>query len=443
MPRLFVSNFEFEDELAGRPAQPRMLQALRASMSGIWSAIAESGDRVFDPDRSDPDGSDPDDSDLLLRSRESTGEQADVLTQVAAVSAKQLSAIIGKSGIGKSESDFELVPWGWSDSSVRLAEDIGLTTSVPELSCVRAINDRKFGFDFETERSIGLAGSKLIHGPDDLVTGVEELHARQPIASHHQSHVDEAEQVQLPVWIVKQQFSASGRHCLRGQGVPGEQQLAWVRKRCVDDAVLFFEPYVNRVREAGFQYWLDESGVRFDGCVEMICDRNGQYRGSIVAASMDSAWAEAELHCAELASRIYQKGYFGPLGIDAMLYRQPDGSVAHRSIQDVNGRFTMGRIALSLKNRVAGCDDVGIWLHCDKTGSDDTIASELARCFPEARMVVPTSTLPMDNNNKQSGSGKATSGKIQFPKRPFLVVCPKTQDVSSCLAAAKSFLSGE
>lgn len=39
-------------------------------------------------------------------------------------------------------------------------------------------------------------------------------------------------------------------------------------------------------------------------------------------------------------------GYNGPIGVDSMVYYGPDDGPELRSVQDVNGRFTMGRIAL-------------------------------------------------------------------------------------------------
>jgi hypothetical protein len=39
------------------------------------------------------------------------------------------------------------------------------------------------------------------------------------------------------------------------------------------------------------------------------------------------------------------EGYYGPVGIDAMQYKDDAGEVRMRVIQDVNARWTMGRLA--------------------------------------------------------------------------------------------------
>ena len=42
----------------------------------------------------------------------------------------------------------------------------------------------------------------------------------------------------------------------------------------------------------------------------------------------------------------------GPLGIDCFRFRTADGAMATRLCNDINGRFTMGRLALQLRPRL-------------------------------------------------------------------------------------------
>ena len=395
MPKLFFSNFDFEDELAGRRTHPAALKSLQTSLSKMWSAIAEPGDRLYDH----YPGSGQTSSATVRKDSDH--------------SALGSLGLINEHQLANSNKQFELVPWGWSPSCLTLAEQFALTTRSPELSCVRTINDRIFGFDYECEASIGLDGATSIRSENQLVSQVNTL-------VRHATYCDAPT---TTPWIVKSHFSAAGRHCLRGQGPPTERQLAWVRKRIGRAEVLFLEPIVDRVREAGFQFWIDDRGARFDGCVEMLCDRNGQFRASVVTPSTPPEWAESLVHCTQLAQRIQGMGYFGPLGIDAMQYRQPDGQQKQRPIQDVNGRFTMGRMALSLKQALSDENEVAIWLHCDcdPSNSPETLALKLKKAFPLATRILPTSTLP-----QQSG------------KAPFLVVLPPLSDLATVLISTEN-----
>ena len=46
-------------------------------------------------------------------------------------------------------------------------------------------------------------------------------------------------------------------------------------------------------------------------------------------------------------------GYIGPLGVDAMVHRLPDGSLALKHVVELNVRMTMGRLALELLKKSA------------------------------------------------------------------------------------------
>ena len=48
-----------------------------------------------------------------------------------------------------------------------------------------------------------------------------------------------------------------------------------------------------------------------------------------------------------------KRGFEGPLGVDAYLYRDNSGSLQHRTACEVNPRFTMGRVALDIRRQVA------------------------------------------------------------------------------------------
>ena len=46
-------------------------------------------------------------------------------------------------------------------------------------------------------------------------------------------------------------------------------------------------------------------------------------------------------------------GYCGPVGVDAMVHRRSDGTLALRHVVELNVRMTMGRVALELQKKLA------------------------------------------------------------------------------------------
>jgi hypothetical protein len=115
--------------------------------------------------------------------------------------------------------------------------------------------------------------------------------------------------------------------------------------------------------EAGIQFSIARDGtVLVEGIVGTM------YRGGALAVGDYSlsedevdAWREAIAIAADVANAAADLGYFGPLGIDAMRYRDRDGSVKLRPIQDVNARWTMGRLCLG-HQRLLRPGERGRWL---------------------------------------------------------------------------------
>ena len=55
----------------------------------------------------------------------------------------------------------------------------------------------------------------------------------------------------------------------------------------------------------------------------------------------------------DLAGRLLQEGYQGPVGVDSLLWRHTDGKLRLKAIVEVNPRWTMGRVALELEKKLA------------------------------------------------------------------------------------------
>ena len=71
-------------------------------------------------------------------------------------------------------------------------------------------------------------------------------------------------------------------------------------------------------------------------------------------------WQPAIELGASIVSGAQERGYFGPLGIDAMRYRDGD-EVRLRPVMDINARWTMGRVAYEWGQRLAPSEQA-TWL---------------------------------------------------------------------------------
>ena len=132
---------------------------------------------------------------------------------------------------------------------------------------------------------------------------------------------------------------------------------------------LLLEPAHNRVLDFSVQYLVESDKIRQIGIIEQIIAPSGQYHGSLSFPKFCSGM-EPELarFVMEQALPAYQPdspfpvalldwaqrfGFEGPLGVDAYLYRHPNGELLHRIACEINPRFTMGRVALDLRRHIA------------------------------------------------------------------------------------------
>ncbi|MBC8115287.1 MAG: transcriptional repressor, partial [Candidatus Saccharimonas sp.] len=247
----------------------------------------------------------------------------------------------------------ECIPWGWTDDVRRLCDKHGWLRNDPPDEAVRAANSRRFSAALEREWLCGLdfAGE---------ATSLQEID--HLIAFHDPGSR----------WVVKAEFGMSGRERILGCGSPTEADRNWIEKRLASDGVVYFEPWVERLDEVGIQIDLPRDGdPQLIAVVRMLVDERGQYAGSWFAPRKEatptyliSPWRNATGIALHAAKRLQGLGYYGLLGIDAMRYRAADGLVRWRPLQDINARWTMGRLSLGwrrlLQPREAGCWRLGL-----------------------------------------------------------------------------------
>ena len=169
-------------------------------------------------------------------------------------------------------------------------------------------------------------------------------------------------------WVVKANFGMAARERLLGRGLDfTPAQKTWLSRRLDSDGAVFFEPWLQRRAEVGVQWSLPPLGQgepKLEGVTPLLCDSQGGYRGSEFSldASIPREWQRAVEVCEQVAKRLQSLGYFGPLGIDAAIYEDAAGIEHVRPLQDINARFTMGRLALGFR-RLLRSGERGIWRH--------------------------------------------------------------------------------
>jgi hypothetical protein len=308
LPSLFVGNFDFEHRLAyGNGPLPQRLEAVNARLASAWLAIVEPGDAVW------------------IASRDAAGE----LERLAEIGLQGARAVFNPAELTEPH---RVVFWGENDWAVEFAKRSQLEWRGCDPAIVRRVNSRRFKHQLETTLSVMLDGASCTTSIDELASAVETLAHRG--------------------WVLKGEFGGAGRDVRFGAGAPSKDVIAWASNRFRHGLAVTVEPRLERVDEAGIQFEIHRNGrVEFLGVTPLLTRPNGGYLGSGFRddPSLIETWMEAIKVCSEAARRVAAEGYFGPLGIDAMRYRGVDGAIQTRAIQDLNARYTMGRLALGLR----------------------------------------------------------------------------------------------
>lgn len=352
MPRIFFGNFDFEHELAASDRANRAsetpVSTIREEKSARWpprpstavdqtrqNALAAAWMAVAEP------------NDLILTA-EGVGPPA--FSELATIGWPMPRFLTASSARDQITAG-EFVPWGWTESMVQLAAERGWSCSVPPLRIVRQINSRRFRFELETEFGVSLPGAAII----DSVEFLQRLVAEYGDAPFG--------------WILKSNYGMAGRESVRGRGpVLSESLLRWAQKQIAQVGCVVLEPVLDSLAEAGVQIEIPAHGApRLIGVTPLLVDRSGTYRGSRFGwPDADVVpWQPAIDVALRVAGRVQQLGYFGPLGIDAMSFRTAEGERRLRPLQDLNARFTMGRLALGLE-RILPTGWCASWLHAPR-----------------------------------------------------------------------------
>lgn len=316
MPRLFIGNFDFEHRLAAPGRQmPAKLQRLNAELATSWLAIADDGDYLWTPESID----------------------AEFFKQAVA---NGLPRVIPVVSFGEVPAGAECIPWGWTDDIRKLCDEHGWVRNDPSDSAVRAANSRRLSSELEQEWRVGLPFS-------GEATSIEQV-------EHYVGLHDRDSR-----WVIKAEFGMSGRERLLGNGIPQGADRSWIEKRLNSNGIVFFEPWVQKVSEVGIQIDVRREGEpQLLEVVPMIADERGQYSGSRLTSQdseqshvtlRPSDWGLAIDIAIQAARRIQNVGYFGPLGIDAMQYQDENQQLHVRPLQDINARWTMGRLCLGFR----------------------------------------------------------------------------------------------
>ena len=261
-----------------------------------------------------------------------------------------------------------LRPWGWSPDSAQLLAPLvaGLPRGGESPCWSKAIRQL-----YAKSWSAARLGEFLAVEQADYLCGTDVVGTACATVEQALAQMGRLAEVGFDAVVVKAIYGSSGRgqiHCRGGQ-VRAEQR-GRLENILRQQGQVVVEPWLDKVVDLSLHFDVGVEGeATVVGWTRFLTDGRGQYRGSFVGsitAGLDEQvkrflygdgrdarrLARLGEQLAEwLAEPLRAAGYRGPVGVDAMVYRDGD-CLRLKPIVEINPRTTMGRVALKLQQAV-------------------------------------------------------------------------------------------
>lgn len=231
--------------------------------------------------------------------------------------------------------------WGFTPAVQKWAKEHHLSFSMPDWNCVKEVNSKEFSFT----RSPKLPGSMLLRN---------EIETRAWIASTTGPRV------------FKSVYGLSGRGHFHVQESLDARALRFLQGEWRKGHPVIAEVWVERVLDFSTQWIISkEKAISYLGVTLCQNDSKGAYKQTLIPP--DNHLGEAydsflTLHkdtALEIIHIMKQKGYYGHVGVDAMLYRM-HGALHLHPIVEINARKTMGWVALNMQRNYHASDTISV-----------------------------------------------------------------------------------
>jgi hypothetical protein len=204
--------------------------------------------------------------------------------------------------------------------------------------------------------------------------------------------------------VVKEALGLAGSNALRlwePELLPNQRR--WLERAFEAGRTLVVEPWLERLADFSVQLESTPRGLKSIGFATLHNDLRGQYRGNEAAPHFAVRLPESvtQHFCAargvagglprfyewlseRLELRLREAGFVGPVGIDALVYRDVDGHARLKPVVEINPRYTMGRVTLELMQAAAPGSHGAFQLVSRKEAGGDfvTFARTLAERAP-------------------------------------------------------------
>lgn len=274
--------------------------------------------------------------------------------------------------------------WGQSRSVASWAKQHQLAYTTPPWELTQLINSKAFSFTHGTR----LPYATLLYTQEELSRWMHSFPGNK---------------------VLKTCYGLSGCghfHLYCSSTKEYAQALAFSYSEWKQGRPILAEPWVDRVLDFSTQWYITSDGqVHYIGATICENDSFGRYRATRISSEMElfgdffPFLEQHKIHVMEMLLAITKDGFFGNIGIDAMIYRYPDkhSSLSLQPIVEINARKTMGWVALEIHRRYFSHQSLRMTLEKTNPLFPSLLPQSIEQnntkplCFPKQLSLVATS----------------------------------------------------
>ncbi len=221
-------------------------------------------------------------------------------------------------------------PWGWTPSAVAAGEQAGAVVRAIPFEIVARVNSKLWSHALEIEMGTAQPGAALARTFEELQEAVARACPKPD-----------------DKWVIKSPFGFAARDRVLGRGARLEApQAKWCLRRLALGETLIFQPWLKVIREYGVVLEISADGsIEIQGISDLQTNGAGTGTGYMLGRPPAPQRAgELERIARLVAARLFQEGYRGPVGVDALEHK---GGL--HPLLEINARYTMGFVALAVE----------------------------------------------------------------------------------------------
>jgi len=255
-----------------------------------------------------------------------------------------------------------LSPWGWSPAAHKLISPLK-SGCCPEFLNSPVVEWRDVHRElYSRETALTILQRIINENHSEHILSLTDV---PEICTNHEQVI--ALQHKWGKVVVKAPWSSSGR----GLQILRPNEYNQTNRQVItgylkQQGFVILEPWHNKVLDLSFQFFSFGNGkIDYRGLTTFSTDHSGRYIGNYLQELPPDLTRELKEFLSEnlgdvktglhqvLESSNYSTDYYGWFGVDAIIFKSPDGKLKFHPCLEINCRFTMGAIALNLRTHLA------------------------------------------------------------------------------------------